>query len=124
MKLYACLLAFLIAGTALAQDRLEKPVTESSTNATVNVTFTLGTVGYVDDIYIQSTVSGINTGTVYVVNNNHTNLVGAWVFTNDSLHRITRAYPVQQGDVVRCVFTASATDVTGTVGAWFKNVVH
>lgn len=124
MKLYACLLAFLIAGTSFAQDVLVKPVTASATNPTVNVTFTLGTLGYVEDIYIQSTVSGINTGTVYVVNNNHTNLVGTWVFTNDSLHRITRAYPVQHGDVVRCVFTASGTTVTSTVGVWFKNVVH
>lgn len=117
-------LLMLCAVPAFAQDVLEKPVSASSTSATISVTFTLGTTGYLEALQLETSGSAIQTGTVSVVNSTlgYTNTVGAWVFTNQSLNSLSRSYPMQQGDTVVVVFTYSATNATSKVHTWFKNV--
>lgn len=116
----------LTASVATAGDVLERPVTSTGTGATITVTFNTGSLGFLQDVVLISRMPHINTGTVYVVNSvlGHTNLVAAWVFTNNSQSRISSPWPVQQGDIVQVDFTASKTNVTESVTAWFKNVQH
>lgn len=125
MKRLAVLLALLVAVPVFAQDRLEKPVSQTSTAAVVNVTFTLGAVGFLQDVLLYSQVTGIQTGTLYVINSTmgHTNYVAAWVFTNNSQSRLSSAWPVQFGDVIRTEFTASSLVSNNISSCWFKNVV-
>ena len=116
--------ALAIAGSLLAQDRLERPVSNTSTAATLNVTFAVGTLGYVQDISIKTGL-GANTATVYIVNYNLgvTNNVGVWVFTNSAQTRISSAWPVEKEDIVRCVLTQNAPATNNTLAVWFKNVI-
>lgn len=116
----------LTAMPLLAQDRLERPVVASATGATINVAFTLGSLGFVQDVTVKSDISGINTAVVYAVDSNigHTNTIATWVFTNHCLNRISSTWPVQQGDIVRTVFTGSSTGTNNTTEVWFKNVTH
>lgn len=118
-------IALAIAGSLFAQDRLERPVSNTSTSATLNVTFAVGTLGYVQDISINSGL-GANTATVYIVNYNLgvTNNVGVWVFTNSAQTRISSAWPVEKEDIVRCVLTqGNAPSTNNTLAVWFKNVI-
>jgi hypothetical protein len=114
-----------MAGPLFAQDRLEHPVTAASTSTVVNLTFTLGSRGYLDDLFLQSGFAVCQTGAVVVVNStlNFTNVVGTWTFTNQSLNRITD-YPLQYGDIVRVTFTGSLTNINNTAFGWFKNVTR
>ena len=118
-------LVLAIAGSLFAQDRLERPVTGTSTGDTINITFTLGTLGFVQDVYVNSAVVGINTGSIYTVHNStgFTNLIATWIFTNQPTTRIDSPHPVQKDDVVRCVLTRSAIATNNTVAVWFKNVI-
>lgn len=117
----------LACSTAMAQEILEKPVSNTGTGATVDVTFMLGSVGWVQDIFLYCQASTIQTGTVSIINtaNSFTNsLIGTFVFTNMSMNRLSQAYPVQFGDIIRTTFTSHANGVTNKPYVWFKNVVH
>jgi len=125
--LLATLLAVTFAVSTFAQDKLERPVSTTSTAATINVTFTLGTLGYVQDIAVRSDIVGINTAAVSIVNSTllFTNTVATLVFTNTVPSRIvSAAWPVEKDDVVRCVMTRSAIATNTVVSVWFKNVIR
>lgn len=124
MKL-TLLVLLLMAGSVFAQDRIENPVVASSTTTVVNLTFTLGDRGYLDDLFLQSGFAVCQTGAVLVVNaaQNFTNVVGTWTFTNQSLNRISD-YPLQNGDIVRVTFTGVSNGISNKAIGWFKNVVR
>jgi len=127
MKMFAAVVIVLIplAIALFAQDCLERPVSNTSTAATLNVTFAVGTLGYVQDVALKSDQVGINTATVSIVNSNLgiTNNVGTWIFTNSAQTRISSAWPVEKEDIVRCVLTRNAPATNNTLAVWFKNVI-
>ncbi len=122
-SLLVATLASFLTLTATAQDKLELPVTASGTSGTVQVTFTLGTLGFLQDVSLKSYCA--NTGTVTIVDSTlgHTNTIGALAFTGTSQTRISAAWPVQRGDVISVAFTAASVGTNSTVSCWFKNVI-
>jgi len=129
MKMLAAALSSFLALSAFAGDVLELPVSSAaSTSATHRVTFTLGMVGFLQDVVLHS-YAGVDTGTVTIVNDSigMTNGVGTFVFTPTSQPRITNSFPMQRGDYVQVVYTASvATNATylNKATCWFKNVTR
>jgi hypothetical protein len=119
------LVLLLTSGSLFAQDRIEYPVTVTSTNAVLEMPFTLGDRGYLDDVFLQCGLAGGQTGTVVLVNTTlgFTNAVGPLILTNQSVNRVAD-YPVMRGDILRVTFTSSATNVTNSVFGWFKNVIR
>ena len=129
MKMLAAVLSSFLALSAFAGDVLELPVSSAaSTSATHRVTFTLGTVGFLQDVVFKS-YAGVNTGTVTVVNSaiGETNTLGAFTFTSTFQPRITNSYPMQNGDYVQVVYTAAVTTnatYLNKASCWFKNVTR
>lgn len=128
MKVLIAVLASLVASFSLAGDVLELPVSSTaSTSDTHQVTFTLGTVGFLQDVVLKS-YAGVNTGTVTIVNDTigMTNTLGVFAFTPTSQPRITNSFPVQRGDYVKVVYTASTALSTNLnkLTCWFKDVVR
>lgn len=128
MKVLIALLVSLVASFAFAGDVLELPVSSTaSTSATHQVTFTLGTVGFLQDVVLKS-YAGSNTGTVTIVNDTigMTNTLGVFAFTPTSQPRITNSFPVQRGDYIKVVYSASQTNATSLnkLTCWFKDVVR
>ena len=126
MKMLAAALSSFLALSAFAGDVLEKPVSSAATTAaTHRVTFTLGSLGFLQDVVLKSWQT--NTGTVTIVNSaiGETNTLGSFTFTSTFQPRITNSYPMQNGDYVQVVYTAAvATNATylNKVSCWFKNV--
>jgi len=127
MKMLATVLSSFLALSAFAGDVLELPVSSAaSTAATHRVTFTLGTVGFLQDVVLNSYAA--NTGTVTIVNDSigMTNTLGVFAFTYMFQPRITNSFPVQRGDYVQVVYTANTALATNLNKAtcWFKNVTR
>jgi len=128
MKMLATVLLSFLTLSAFAGDVLELPVSSAdNTAATHRVTFTLGKVGFLQDVVLKSWQT--NTGTVTIVNSaiGETNTLGAFTFTSTFQPRITNSYPMQNGDYVQVVYTAAvATNATylNKASCWFKNVTR
>ena len=125
MKILAPVLSSFLAISAFAGDVLELPVSSaSSTSATHRVTFTLGNVGYLQDVVLKSYRT--NTGTVTLVSSTLgvTNTLGTLEVTASSQGRITGEYPVQRGDYVQVVYANSTALSTNQnqLSCWFDNI--
>jgi hypothetical protein len=125
-RILGWLAPLILTASVCAQDTLERPVTMTSTGPVVNVTFTQGSLGYIQDVFLISRWVGCNTGTLYVVNSTigHTNILATWAFTNNSQNRITSPWPVQAGDIVRTEFTYTGLATNNSTTVWFGNVQH
>lgn len=127
MKVLIAVLASLVASFSLAGDVLESPVSSaSSTSATHQVTFTLGSLGFLQDVVLKSYCT--NTGTVTLVSSTLgvTNTLGTLESTATSQARITGSYPVQRGDIIKVVYANSTALSTNQsqLSCWFKDVVR
>lgn len=125
MKMLAAALSSFLALSAFAGDVLESPVSSaSSTSATHRVTFTLGSLGFLQDVVLKSYCT--NTGTVTLVSTTLgvTNTLGTLESTATSQGRITGSYPVQRGDVIQVAYANSTALSTNQnqLSCWFKNV--
>ena len=125
MKMLAAALSSFLALSAFAGDVLEKPVSSAATTAaTHRVTFTLGSLGFLQDVVLKSYTA--NTGTVTIVNDTigMTNTLGVFAFTDTFQPRITNSFPMQRGDYVQVVYTANTALATNLnkLTCWFKNV--
>lgn len=122
-RLIAMLALLAIPYATFAQDALERPVVASGTGAVQEVVFTLGSLGYLQDVVLKS--FRINTGLVVIVDSTLgiTNTVGLIAYNATNQSRISASWPIRRGDIVRTTFETSIVGSNNVVAAWFKNVV-